>query len=117
MTKHDHAIGYALAFLALLGFLLGWKLFIARPSPESAAEYKKRIHITAANISAPAETVDDALRIYAVNVVHIAPFKDPFVGYGIYLGRKAITRVKRVPLHKQLRPGTALHHGVDLPVG
>ena len=34
-----------------------------------------------------AQTSDDSLRIYAVNVVKNPPFKKQFTGYGIYLGR------------------------------
>jgi Trypsin-like peptidase domain len=116
MPKRYHAIGYGLAFLALVGFLLGWKLFIARPSPESAAEYNRRIQITAANISAPAETADDSLKIFAVNVVHKAPFKEPFIGNGIYLGNGLVLTaahvVGRWPFYTNLR---VLIGGQDLP--
>ena len=94
MPKRYHAIGYGIAFLALLGFLLGWKLFISQPSPESVAEYDKRIQVTAANISAPA--ADDSLKIYGVNVVHTAPFKDPFIGNGIYLGNGLVLTAAHV---------------------
>jgi hypothetical protein len=56
------------------------------------------ITIAAANISAPAHAQrpddsqgpDDSLRIYAVNVVHSRPLKEPFTGYGIYLGQGAV---------------------------
>ena len=33
-----------------------------------------------------AQTSDDQLRIYGVNVVKKAPLKDEFIGYGVYLG-------------------------------
>ena len=62
------------------------------------------IIIAAANISAPAHaqspdgslSPDDSLRIYAVNVVHSRPFKEPFVGYGIYLGQGAVITAAHV---------------------
>src|SRR5689334_2659438 len=96
MLKRFQAIGYTLAFLALLGFLFSWKLFIARPSAESAADYQKRIQITADNVSAPSQAPADSLKIYAVNVVHTAPFKDPLIGYGIYLGNGLVLTAAHV---------------------
>ena len=39
---------------------------------------------------------DDSLRIYAVNVVHSRPFKEPFVGYGIYLGQGKVLTAAHV---------------------
>ena len=52
----------------------------------------------AANISAPghaqnfdsSQSSDDFLRVYAVNVIHSRPLEDPFVGYGIYIGRGVV---------------------------
>src|SRR5262249_5667885 len=70
--------------------------FSARPSPESAAEYEKRMQVTAANTYAPAQIADDTLKIYAVNVVHTAPFKDPFIGDGIYLGNGLVLTAAHV---------------------
>jgi len=116
MLKRYDTIGYVLAFLAVLGFLLGWKLIIARPSPESVAEYEKRIQATEAIISAPAQSADDSLRIYAVNVVHTVPFKDPFIGNGIYLGNGLVLTaahvVGRWPSYTNPR---VLIGGQDLP--
>jgi hypothetical protein len=39
---------------------------------------------------------DDSLRIYAVNVVHSRPLKEPFIGYGIYLGQGAVITAAHV---------------------
>jgi hypothetical protein len=39
---------------------------------------------------------DDSLRIYAVNVVHHRPLQEPFIGYGIYLGRGAVITAAHV---------------------
>src|SRR5664280_2590324 len=39
---------------------------------------------------------DDSLRIYAVNVVHNRPLKEPFIGYGIYLGQGAVITAAHV---------------------
>jgi len=41
-------------------------------------------------------SLDDSLRIYAVNVVHSRPFEEPFIGYGIYLGRGAVITAAHV---------------------
>ena len=89
MSKHFVTIGYVLAFLVVCGFLLGWKFYIAAERPENIADYQKRLSITAENISAPAakDNPDDALRVYAVNIVEARPFKDPSITYGVYLGQ------------------------------
>ena len=70
MLKRFQVTGYFLAFFALCGFF-GWNVIVASKPPLDVAEYQKRLNITAANISAPrgANTPDDSLRIYAVNVV------------------------------------------------
>jgi hypothetical protein len=39
---------------------------------------------------------DDSLRIYAVNVVHSRPLKEPFIRYGIYLGQGAVITAAHV---------------------
>jgi hypothetical protein len=98
MLKRYQRLGYALVFVALLGFLLGWKLLVAKESPESIAVYRKQVEVTAANISTPAasENADDSLRIYAVNVVHTLPFKSPSIGYGVYLGEGAVLTAAHV---------------------
>jgi hypothetical protein len=40
--------------------------------------------------------VDDSLKIYAARVKKSPPFKKPFVGYGIYLGRGAVISAAHV---------------------
>ena len=92
MSKRYETVGYLLAFLAVCGFLLGWKLFVA---PEQPAD-TKRLRITAENISAPAETPDESLRIYAVNVVDTRAFKAPSIAYGIYLGEGLVLTAAHV---------------------
>ena len=59
---------------------------------------------------------DDSLRIYAVNVVKTPPFKEQFVGYGIYLGRGIVITAGHVVGHWPLftRP-RVLIAGHDLP--
>ena len=54
-----------------------------------------------AHISAPAQaqTSDDFLRIYAVDVVKTPPFKKKFTGYGIYLGRGMVITAAHVVGH------------------
>ena len=60
------------------------------------------IAITAATVPLHAQSSDgslspdDSLRIYAVNVVHSRPFKEPFVGFGIYLGQGAVITAAHV---------------------
>ena len=51
MLKRYETIGYGLAFVALFGFLLGWKIFVAAEQPEEVAELRKRLNVTAENIS------------------------------------------------------------------
>jgi hypothetical protein len=41
-------------------------------------------------------SLDDSLRIYAVNVVHNRPLKEPFIGYGIYLGKGVVITAAHV---------------------
>ena len=98
MLKRYPQIGYALVFVALLGFLLGWKLLVAKESPENIAEYEKQVEITAANVSTPAslKDADDSLKIYAVNVVHTTPFKSPSIGFGVYLGEGIVLTAAHV---------------------
>jgi hypothetical protein len=57
--------------------------------------------IAAAHISAPAhaQTSDDSLKIYAVNIVKTPPFKKQFTGYGIYLGRGMVITAAHVVGH------------------
>jgi hypothetical protein len=47
----------------------------------------------------PAEGAEDALRIYAVNVVKTPPLETPFVGYGIYLGQGLVITAAHVVGH------------------
>lgn len=52
-----------------------------------------------ASASAQAQSTDDDLRVYAVGVVNVAPFKRPFSGYGIYLGESTIITAAHVVGH------------------
>jgi hypothetical protein len=56
------------------------------------------IFITLAGATTPlhAQSPDDSLRIYAVNVVHSRPMEEPFTGYGIYLGQGAVITAAHV---------------------
>ena len=118
MLKRYDTIGYVLVFIALCGFLLGWKILVAPERPEDVAARQKQINITAANVSAPgaSENADDTLKIYAVNVVHTPPFKSLFIGYGIYLGQGVVLTaahvVGRMPGYFRPR---VLIAGQDLP--
>jgi hypothetical protein len=57
-----------------------------------------------AMVSSPvyAQSSDDDLRVYAVSVINVAPFKRPFSGYGIYLGQNAIITAAHVVGHWSL---------------
>ena len=76
------------------------------------------IIVLAGHISAPvqAQTTDDSLRIYAVNIVKTPPFRNQFTGYGIYLGQGIIITAAHVVGHWTFftRP-RVLIAGQDLP--
>src|SRR6185369_8514812 len=95
MPKRYETIGYVVAFLAICGFLLGWKVFVAREQPAELAEYQKRLNISAQVLLAPA-TPDESLKIYSVNVVSIRPFKGQSIAYGIYLGQGLVLTAAHV---------------------
>jgi hypothetical protein len=69
--------------------LAAWCVFIMT----AAADIFAPVH---AQIPDHSLNPQDSLRIYAVNVVHSRPFEDPFVGYGIYLGRGAVITAAHV---------------------
>jgi hypothetical protein len=52
-----------------------------------------------ASASAHSQSFDEDLRVYAVGVVNVAPFKRPFSGYGIYLGDSTIVTAAHVVGH------------------
>jgi Trypsin-like peptidase domain len=98
MMRRFKITGFLFALLALCGFF-GWLVIMASKPPLDSAEHKKLLSITAENVFEPAYNPDDALRVYAVNVVHTPPFKKPFVGYGTYLGRGLIITAAHVVGH------------------
>jgi len=62
---------------------------------------------------ADAQSTDDSLRIYAVDILHNPP--QPWTGYGVYLGRVlVITAAHVVGSASQTNPGVRIA-GVDLP--
>lgn len=73
---------------------------------------------TAAYTSAPtyAQSADDSLRIYAVNVVKTVPFKKQFTGDGIYLGNGLVITAAHVVGHwPALTRPRVIIAGQDLP--
>jgi hypothetical protein len=50
-------------------------------------------------VSVRAQSTDDDLRIYAVNVVKTPPFEKQFTGYGIYLGQGIVITAAHVVGH------------------
>jgi hypothetical protein len=62
---------------------------------------------------AQAQSTDDSLRIYAVDILHNPP--QPWTGYGVYLGRGlVITAAHVVGFASQTNPGVRIA-GMDLP--
>ena len=62
---------------------------------------------------AHAQSTDDSLRIYAVNIIHDPP--QPWTGYGVYLGNGlVITAAHVVGAAAQTNPGVRIA-GMDLP--
>ena len=116
MPKSFQTLAYGLPVLAVLAFLLSWKFFISPDQVETSPDHQARLSTTAANVFAPAETSEDELRIYAVNIVRRVPFRDPFIGYGIYLGQGTVLTAAHVigrwPSYTRLRVIIA---GQDLP--
>lgn len=57
-------------------------------------------------VPARAEDFDEAMRIYAVNVIKMTPFRKPLTGFGVYLGHGAVLTaahvVGRLPFLKSL---------------
>jgi hypothetical protein len=66
--------------------------------------------------SAPAQSTDDDLRIYAVNILKTPPFEKQITGYGIYLGQGVVITAAHVVGHWPIftRP-RVLIAGQDLP--
>ena len=63
-----------------------------------------------------AQSVDDELRVYAVNVVKTVPLEKQFTGYGIYLGNgKVITAAHVVGHWPEVTRPRVLIGGQDLP--
>ena len=75
MPKSFQTLAYVLPVLAVLAFLLSWKFFISPDPVETSPDHQARLSATAANVFAPAETSEDELRIYAVNIVRKVPFR------------------------------------------
>jgi hypothetical protein len=116
MPKSFQTSAYVLAVLAVLAFLLSWKFLISPDPVETSSDYQAGLKATAANVFGPADTSEDELRIYAVNIVRKVPFKSPFIGYGIYLGQGTVLTAAHVignwPSYTRLRVIIA---GQDLP--
>jgi hypothetical protein len=66
--------------------------------------------------SAPAQSTDDDLRIYAVNVLKTPPFEKQITGYGIYLGQGIVITAAHVVGHwPMFTHPRVLIAGQDLP--
>ena len=63
-----------------------------------------------------AQSNDDSLRVYAVNVVKTPPFQRQFTGYGIYLGQGVVITAAHVVGHwPSITQPRVLIAGQDLP--
>src|SRR6476619_1770852 len=59
---------------------------------------------------------DDALRVYAVNVVKTPPFEKQFIGFGVYIGKgKVLTAAHVVGKWAMITQPRVLIAGLDLP--
>lgn len=68
------------------------------------------------SIPVQAQSWDDDLKVYAVNVVKTPPFEKQFTGYGIYLGNGAVITAAHVVGHwPDLTNPRVLVAGLDLP--
>jgi hypothetical protein len=117
MLKRFLATRYLFVIVAFGGFL-GWKLIFPSGQLPKTVENQNRLTITAANIPPPPDVSnpDDSFKVYAVNVAHTAPFKKPFIGFGIYLGHGAVITAAQVVGHWPFFTNTrVLIAGQDLP--
>jgi hypothetical protein len=46
-----------------------------------------------------AQSSDDDLKVYAVGIINVAPYKMPFSGYGVYLGQSTVITAAHVVGH------------------
>ena len=68
------------------------------------------------SVAAHAQSHDDELKVYAVNVVKTPPFEKQFTGYGIYLGRGMVITAAHVVGHwPSITHPRVLIAGQDLP--
>jgi hypothetical protein len=76
-----------------------WALTLVRQSMRLAAWVA--LAILAISIAEPvhAQSPDDNLKIYAVSIMNAVPFKTPFSGFGVYLGRGAFITAAHVVGH------------------
>jgi hypothetical protein len=73
----------------------------------SQVDFGESIRLTAllfilavfAAIPTHAQSSDDDLRVYAVGIINVAPFKMPFSGYGVYLGQSVVITAAHVVGH------------------
>ena len=73
-------------------------VFIAVGALSSVQSHGQTAEPVSAQMAEPAlkQTPDDSLKIYAVQIVQIRPFKEPSVGDGIYLGRGVVITAAHV---------------------
>ena len=103
---------------AVLGYL-GVKLLSWGDQISHRAEYNARLAITRDNISDPRQLDDpeSAVRILSVNIVHAPlPFRQWFIGYGVFLGDGLIVTAAHVIGRAFfLTPPRVLVAGQELP--
>ena len=96
--------------------VLSGPVFIRRPMPAVGGFIL--LILVAAQICglARAQTLDDSLKIYAVNIVETPPFRKQSTGYGIYLGQGTVITAAHVVGHlPSLKNPHVLIAGQNLP--
>lgn len=115
MRKRPVATALGAAALLMCG-VIAWKLLIPSGPLPDIDIYRQRLSATMASLHLGDTSSPDVFRVYAVNVVHTAPLKQPFVGYGIYLGGgKIITAAHVVGHWPSFTNPRVLIAGQDLP--
>jgi hypothetical protein len=118
MLKVIRTASYFIGFLVVCGLFV-WQAIVGSRPPLNTLVYRDQLKITAANVfttaNFDADDADDALRIYAVNIILTSPFMKPFIAYGIYLGQGKILTAAHLVGHWPFRKLRVLIAGKDLP--
>lgn len=97
-TQKKEPIRATVALVLLVAAWLSGSAFSNSAIPEQISEVRERLRILADNVSDPAKfkSSEDALRLYAVGVVHSTPFRGTFSGVGVYVGNGLVVTAAHV---------------------